>query len=295
MNLLPHSPAFVERWRALLVELYGYAAVEHALLVPGVLQGKTAVYLPLLNYSDLSLAQGLALQQRLHGRAHQIRVLDPAQDRFEPNDTVTMRLDIAGLSAEQVFGQRIPSKCRNQIRKSQKVGLSFNEGADPQTVHDFHRVFALTMHRLGSPVLPRKLFDLLAARMDARFLLAYLDGQPVAGLCLLMDQHLAWVPWAGSVFAHRALCPNHLVYWRAVQLAVLAGAEVFDFGRSGYLSHTFAFKNEWGAKPVRIVTLASQTDDVYAKYALASSVWKRLPAPLVDRVGPVLCKYLADL
>jgi hypothetical protein len=295
MNLRPHSPAFVERWRALLVELYGYGSDERALLVPGVLQGKTAVYAPLLNYTDLSLAEGQAMQQRLRGRAHQIRVLDPSQETFAPNDTVTMRLDIAGLSVEQVFRDRIPSKCRNQIRKSQKVDLTFRDGADPQAIADFHGVFAQTMHRLGSPVLSRRLFELLAARMEARFLLAYLDGRPVAGLCLLVDQHLAWVPWAGSVVEHRSLCPNHLVYWHAIQQAVQAGAEVFDFGRSGYLSHTFAFKNEWGAKPVRIVSLASQTDDVYAKYSLASSVWKRLPAGLVNRIGPVLCKYLADL
>jgi hypothetical protein len=34
---------------------------------------------------------------------------------------------------------------------------------------------------------------------------------------------------------------------------------------------------------------------VYAKYEGAARVWKRLPQPVADRVGPVLCRYLADL
>ncbi len=295
MNLRPLSPSFAGRWRALLADFYGYEQTEGALLVPGLLSGRTAVHLPLLNYSDLSLEEGEALQRKLGGRAHQIRVLDPSQDRFKPNDTVTMRLDIAGLTADQVFRERIPSKCRNQIRKSQKVGLEFREGNDHRFIQDFYVVFAQTMHRLGSPALSKRLFERLAAQMDARFLIAYLQEQPVAALCLMLDGHIAWVPWAGSRFEHRSLCPNHLVYWHAIERAVQAGVDVFDFGRSGYLSHTYAFKNEWGAKPVRIRTLASRTEDVYAKYSLASSVWKRLPAALVNQVGPALCKYLPDL
>ena len=295
MGTVLHSPRFVQAWRALLARLYGYTEAEGAMQVPGLLGGHTLVYLPLLNYSDLDLAQAQALRQRWAGKAYQIRVLDPSVQTFEPNDTVTMRLDIAGLSAQQVFQQRIHSKCRNQIRKAEKSGMTWTEGRDGRVVQDFYRVFASTMHRYGTPVFSRRLFEHLPQQVDARFLVAYWEGQPVAGLCLVTDGPIAWVPWAGSEHAHRSLCPNHLLYWNAIQKAVAGGQQVFDFGRSGYLGPTFVFKRDWGAQPVRIAILTHQTQDVYSKYALASTVWKRLPRLVVNRVGPFLCRHLPDL
>ena len=295
LGLILHSKSFVQGWRALLTGLYGYQERDGAMRVPGLLGGHTAVYLPLLNYSDLDLAQAQALRQRWSGSAYQVRVLDPAVQTFEPNDTVTMRLDIAGLTAPQVFEQRIHSKCRNQIRKAEKSGMVWTEGREGEVVRDFYRVFASTMHRYGTPVFSRRLFESLPQHVDARFLVAYFEGQPVAGLCLVTDGPIAWVPWAGSEHAHRGLCPNHLLYWNAIQKAVAGGQQVFDFGRSGYLGPTFVFKRDWGAQPVRIAILTHRTQDVYSKYALASTVWKQLPRRVVNQVGPYLCRHLPDL
>lgn len=263
--------------------------------VPGLLGGSTAVYLPLLNYSDINLLEAQALRKQWDHLPFQIRALDPQYTQFVADDTVTMRLDIEGLSAEQVFKQRVHSKCRNQIRKGEKSGLTLIEGRDGDVVRDFYSVFARTMHRYGTPAFSRRLFELLPKFVDARFLVAYHQEQPVAGLCLVSDGPLAWVPWAGSELSHRALCPNHLLYWQAIQLATAANQEVFDFGRSAFLGPTYAFKSDWGAKPVKIEILTEKPRNVYSKYALASAVWQRLPRQVVGLVGPKLCRYLPDL
>lgn len=295
MRELLHSAEFTLRWKSLLKALYGFKDGPAGLYVPGVLTGKTMVYLPLLNYTDKSLneLQSEALSPWLG--SWQSRGLDFDCAVFEPNDTVTMRLDIAGMSVDDVFKKRIHTKCRNQIRKAQKSGLTLSEGGEAKLVSDFYRVFASTMHRYGTPVFPRKLFELLPAHVNARYLVAYQGGVPIAGLCVISDGPLAWVPWAGSEHAFRSLCPNHLLYWAAIQGAVQAGQAVFDFGRSAFGGATYVFKRDWGAQAVKIAILSDAPQDIYGKYALAARVWQHLPRWAVDRLGPWLCGRLPDL
>lgn len=290
-----HSAAFVGHWRDMLVELYGYQQREGALLVPGVTGGRTAVHVPLLSYSELSMAEAEALKSRLGGGSFQIRVLDGSVKTFQPNETVTMRLNLASGSEDEVFNGLIPSKCRNHIRKSEKSGIQIRVGVQEDLIDDFYRVWGTTMHRFGTPVFARRLFSLLPKHVDTRYLVGYLDGKPVSGVCLVLDEKVAWVPWAGSLMEYRNVSPNHILYWHAIRMSIDAGRPVFDFGRSGYLAPTFVFKDEWGAEPVRVLTLSSSQSDVYSKYTLAANVWKRLPRALVDVVGPRLCRFLPDL
>jgi Acetyltransferase (GNAT) domain len=290
-----HSPDFIRRWKEMLSELYGYREREGVLRVPGLTGGSTAVHVPLLSYSDLTLNQGLDLRDRLAGDRYQVRVLDGSNGGFAPNETVTMRMDLSCGSVENVFNGVIPSKCRNLIRKSEQAGLSIRCGVEPDLVDDFYRVFATTMHRFGTPVFSKRLFSLLPKFVDIRYLVGYKDGVPISALSLVMDEKIGLVPWAGSLMEYRTLRPNHRLYWNAIQLTTEAGKPVFDFGRSGYLGATYVFKEEWGAIPVRVVTLSSSQSEVYSKYTLASNVWKRLPRVLVDAVGPRLCRYLPDL
>ena len=295
MSLVLHSKEFVQQWRKLLENLYGYPIENGALLVRGVFGGRTSVYLPLLNYSDLSVADALKKAKECGDRNFQIRVLDEQCDTFEPDDTVTMRMDIAGKTADMLFKKTMSSKCRNHIRKSEKSGLTLQEGATGSVVDDFYEIFSTTMYRHGTPVFTKKLFTLLPQFVSAKFLVAYLDDKPIAGLCLVFDGKLAWVPWAGSLTEHRVLCPNQFLYWNAIQRAVDAGLQVFDFGRSGFKAPTYIFKAEWGALPVKVRILSSQDQDVYQKYSAAAAIWKKLPRSIVDFVGPILCRYLPDL
>lgn len=291
-----HSAEFIGRWKAMLSELYGYRERDGVLRVPGLTGGSTGVHVPLLSYSDLTMEQGVVLRDRLKGDHFQIRVLDGSNvDAFVPNETVTMRMDLSCGSAETVFNGIIPSKCRNLVRKSEQAGLDIRCGIEPNLVDDFYSVFATTMHRFGTPVFSKRLFSLLPRFVDIRYLVGYKDGVPISALSLVMDDKIGLVPWAGSLMEYRTLRPNHRLYWNAIRMTTEEGRPVFDFGRSGYQSGTYVFKEEWGAIPVRVVTLSSSQSEVYSKYTLASNVWKRLPRALVDAVGPRLCRYLPDL
>lgn len=293
--MLLHSTEFVQRWRGLLQAVYGYRLVGPWVAVPDLFGRTTLSQLPLLNYSHLSPGQAQAVLPSAQGQAFQVRCLDASVTDFAARTAVTMRVDMAGLSAEQVFAQRVTSKCRNQIRKAQKSPLRVVSGTDAALIQDFYRLFQRTMHRYGTPVFSRRLFEALPQHVDTRFCVAYWEDEPVAGLCMLLDGDLAWVPWAASEPAHKVLCPNHLIYWDSMGHAAQQGCTVFDFGRSPHGGPTYAFKSDWGAKPVAIAFLSSQPADVYGKYGLASTIWKYLPFWLVNRLGPALCRRLVDL
>ncbi len=291
-----HSPGFVAAWRAWLLHSGDYRGDGDYIVLRDLLGRRVYSYLPLLNYTDLdraALAGRLAAlgRPRYHGRA-----LDPGAADFRPRQPVTLRLALpAGEDPEALWAGAFTGKLRNQLRKSLKSGLQALRSARPDVIEDFYAVYARRMHAYGSPPLALSLFRSLPDFLPAEYWVVYRDRRPLAGLVALRDGPLVWVPWAASDPAARRYCPNHFLYWSAIQAACEAGASVFDFGRSPYGGETFRFKSQWGARPVGIHIFTPRPDDVYAKYALAARLWRRLPRALADRLGPRLCPRLPDL
>lgn len=291
-----HSPEFVARWMALLRECFGCEKRGPYCVIRDVLWREVYSFLPLLNYTDKTSATLQADLAQLHGVRYYARAINPTVAHFEKNDPVTMRLPLRSAHGpEDLWGGRFDAKLRNQIRKSEKSGLRVVMSRDLAQIEDFYRLYRRRMHDHGSPCLGREVFVALTRHVDASYYVAYKDDRPAAGLVLVWDGPLAWVPWAASDRALRAYCPNHITYWQAIQDAQRQGCALFDFGRSPYLGETYHFKRQWGALPVKVDILQPQAEDVYGRYAFATTLWRRLPAIVVDRIGPVLCRHLPEL
>lgn len=285
---------FIERWKALLRQVYGYAFEGPFARVPQIAARPVLSYLPLLNYSDLPPERVPELVARAGARPYQIRLLDPCYADFQAGDTVTMRIDLRKPSFDDVHAG-IAKRTRRYLRDLESADFTLRTGGDARLAHDFSEVFREVMHRLGTPPFSEKLFRLLPELLDARFYVMYRGNAAVAAAAVVHDEQLAWVPWSGTRNAFLEERPGLPMYWAALRDAYEAGRTAFDYGRSPYGAGTYEFKLRWGAAPVKISTVTSHTDDVYTKYGLASRVWKRLPQRVTDRVGPVLCRYLADL
>ena len=290
----PHSATFVAAWREAVARALRLPVERDCIRMRGVLGGSTLSYLPFLNYTDLTPDTVSAFFASLGGRPYHVRLLDPGLASFSAGDPVTLRLDLGGNDADAVWRQALDAKCRNQVRKAQRSPLTLRRGAAPALIDDFHTLLASTLHRHGAPLLPRGLLAELAARLDTSFCVAYAGGAPVAGLIVIADDDLVWVPWAASERGALAMCPNHLIYWSTIEQAVADGRRVFDFGRSPFDGATHRFKAQWGAQPIGLRLLSSRAGDVYARYARVQQVWQALPQPLVDRLGPWLCRHLPD-
>lgn len=197
--------------------------------------------------------------------------------------------------------ERFDKRVRNQIRKAEKSGLVAQLGG-VELLPDFYAVFARNMRDLGTPVYPRRLFravlDAFPGR--ARLLVVRLEHTPVAAALMYRTGGGVEVPWASSIRDFNPLCPNHLLYWRAIEAAAAEGCERFDFGRSTPGGNTFRFKAQWGAEPVSLHWEYGLVDSpalpdqspTNPKFRLAIEAWKRCPLWLANTLGPRIVRAI---
>jgi FemAB-related protein (PEP-CTERM system-associated) len=212
---------------------------------------------------------------------------------------VTMVLPL--LLDRDAMWNALDRKVRNQIRKAEKSGLTTVVGGE-ELLDDFYAVFARNMRDLGTPVYSRSLFASIVSNFprDAKLHLARLNGQTIAGAFSYAFGDTIEVPSASSLREHRALCPNHLLYWSIISDAIAEGRKVFDFGRSTPNDGTYHFKEQWGAAPEQLwweyqLTAGARVpadDRQSAKFHAAIEAWKRLPLSVATLVGPRIARSI---
>jgi FemAB-related protein (PEP-CTERM system-associated) len=190
-------------------------------------------------------------------------------------------------------------KVRNQIRKAEKSGIVVETGG-LDLLDGFYAVFARNMRDLGTPVYGRDLFQRMLETFpeDVKIHVARLNGSVVAGAVSYTYGQVIEVPSASSLREHRALCPNHLLYWHMIRSAIEQGLLTFDFGRSTPNDGTYQFKEQWGAGREQLwweYALADGRDlpalDRHdSKFKLSIEAWKRLPLPVATFIGPTIVR-----
>ena len=154
---------------------------------------------------------------------------------------------------------------------------------------------------LGTPVQSLGFFETIAARFpsDMLFACAYLSGKPVAAGC-----GFAWgsefeVTWASSLQEYNKIAPNMLLYWSFMERAIESGLTTFNFGRCTPESSTHRFKRQWGSRDVplywyqhgaRSARSTPSPDD--ALYVWGPRIWKHIPLPLANTLGPAIVRYI---
>ena len=223
----------------------------------------------------------------------------------EPPETPSRFRFLLSLPAsENELWKTIGPKVRNQVRKSEKGGLT-TDASNASNLAEFYEVFSRNMRDLGSPTHSMGFFEHLARELGDRFRL-YLThdagGQPVAGGVAICFRDSVTVPWASSLRSARSLCPNHSLYWKILRDARQWGASVFDFGRSSLGTGTFQFKKQWGAEAIPLVwtfldPMQNPESDYYFDprgYSAATKIWRRLPVPLTRKLGPLIRRQLPN-
>ena len=203
-------------------------------------------------------------------------------------------------TGEQENLNAIPRKQRRMTRQGLKHGLRAEFGL--RHLDRFWHIYAHSVHALGSPVFPRKLFRSIAHEFgkDCELLTIWKDETPVAGVLTLFfeDQVL---PYYGG--ADRAALPyavNDFMYWELLCHVAKLGYRVFDFDRSREGTRAYNFKQHWGFEPVPLPYQYVLRDGAKMpnlspsnpKLELAVRAWKRTPLLLTKLIGPRLTKYL---
>ncbi len=289
------SEEFIEKWKFVLKGLYGYRFYEEFAVVPSLWGKKTYSYLPLLNYTDRTNRQVTDLLGKLEKKDYQMRVLNPEFNKFQDFDTVTMRIDLQKKDVEELFQMVASKRNRRYIRQQSSENSVVKKGNSDELIQAFYDIFADVMHRHGTPVFSRRLFELLSKNLEATYYVQYYGNIPQSAAVILDDREISWIPWSGTRSQYLADRPGLIMYWETIKDAFLKNKLIYDFGRSSYGGGTYIFKKRWGAVPVKIDIIQPKPDNVYKKYSYVSRVWKIIPSGFARWLGPKVCKYLSDL
>jgi FemAB-related protein (PEP-CTERM system-associated) len=196
----------------------------------------------------------------------------------------------------------LPRDTRYAVRKSQKAGLEWVEGLDIGTFYD---IYAHSVHRLGTPVFPRSLFETLQASFSGQCrIFGVRKGDiTIAGVfCLYFkDQVLPY--YGGALGEYYKDSPNNFMYWSLIEQSCREGYRTFDFGRSKKGTGAFQFKSAWNMQvtelPYRYQLVGAkdvpQMSPVDKKFQLPVEAWKRLPFSWTKIIGPRLIRQIPSI
>lgn len=266
------------------------------------------VSLPWIDYGGIC-ADDLETEKLLLAEARRITETERAEF-MELRSVETHNLDLVHRQDKATFLLRLDhdpkkilkgfdAKLRNQIRKSQKSGLTVEFGGI-EKLRAFYKVFSHNMRDLGTPVWGIDFFESILLKFSdtAQILLVKKDNTPIAGGLVLSFKDRLYVPSASAFKSCLKYCPNHALYWEVIKMGCQQGYQYFDFGRSTWHSSTFNFKKQWGATPTQLTWqyYLNKRRDLPSlnpsnpKYRLFIRVWRNLPLTIANFLGPKIVK-----
>ena len=291
-----HGAEFVAAWREVYCSVYRWRREGRFAVVPSLLGRPVFSCLPGLGYTDLAPAEAEALAREVRGRAFNIRVFGTLRREAErgPKSRVVMRLDLASFDHDSasVWKASRPN-ARWGVRRARRAGYTVSEESGPRAELSLAAMVRKALARNGAPTPPAALFSAVVREMGGRILVVRTPrGEVGAASLWLRDGPLAFVPWMGA--RRRADSPGDLLNWALVEQAAREGADVLDWGSCELESGAFRFKQKFGAAPSPVSRLSHRPGNLYRRYAPAQRLFRALPGAVSGRVGPKLCRYLAD-
>lgn len=196
----------------------------------------------------------------------------------------------------------VPRKHRAELRKAlANPALSVETGRDAALIRAHYGVYAQSVHNLGTPVFPAKLFRAVLDRFgeDADILLVRDGARPVSAVLSLYHRGHVMPYWGGGIADARRLRSNELMYYRLMGHARTRGMTHFDFGRSKVASGQAAWKKSFGFEPRPLAYHSWSADgesrDINPnnpKYQRRIDLWKKLPLAVANMLGPVIARGL---
>jgi serine/alanine adding enzyme len=276
-----------------------------------VLFGRFHVSLPFFTYGgiladDADVAGALARHAMDLARARRAGHLELRHTTSLSGLNLPQRTDKVSMvlplpSSEAALSKQLGAKLRSQIRRAERDAPEIAWGG-VELIHDFYGVFAQTMHELGTPVYPLRFFEVTCRALSGliKVLIIRVRGQVQAAAILVSHGSRIEVPWAAATPSAKRAAINMRMYWEMLRESVRLEAQAFDFGRSTQDSGTYRFKAQWGAQPVQLHwhywlprgASIPKLNHSNPKYALAASVWRRMPLWCANILGPHIVRNL---
>ncbi len=212
---------------------------------------------------------------------------------------VTFRADLT--EGEEALLRRMERKRRQMMSYVARAGYELRLAGEEE-LPLFYRLFSLSMRRHGTPVYPRRFLAAILDEYRGQSHLAFVHhrGRPVAAALSLLFAGVLLPFYAGAADGGRPRGADDFLYLALMRWGRLSGFHTFDFGRSKRGTGAWKFKSRWGMEEV---PLGYQVHLVRAKrvpnltpanprFDLPIRLWRRLPLPLTEALGPLIVKRL---
>lgn len=234
------------------------------MLIKSWLTGKRLVSLPFTSYCDL-LAPSAYLEDIMRFALKTDPAVKYAKLKlfrdglgdffrgFEKKDAyVTHILDV-NHSPKKLFRSFHGSSVRQRIRRAEREKLKFRLAEKEADLVDFYRLEARLKKKHGLPPQPYSFFvnmwRILKPKNFLHVPLVEYGGKVIAGAILLKFGNSFHLEYSASDQQFLKLCPNQMLIWECIKMAIENGAETFDFGRSALSNKSLVeFKERWGAE-----------------------------------------------
>ena len=156
-------------------------------------------------------------------------------------------------SSQDAAWASLKSTCRNRVRKAEKGGLVCELAPDISVVQHFHQQYVEVYAKQGLAIpfgieRPRSLYqNLLPAGRLLPLWVKYQNEIVAAGL-FPYDQHAIYFWGAASWMKYQHLCPNELLHWTVIRLAIEKGIPSYNM-----CGGTSQFKDKFGGSDVPYV------------------------------------------
>ncbi len=305
------------RWKAVVEETYGHRhfyliafrerqviGVLPLFLIKSIIFGRSLVTSPYLTFGGLlanddDAAAALIAYTKNTAAEQKVKYTEIRNDHPTPHlehtklSYFTLVLDLS--IGEEKLLKSLHSTARRNVKKAQQSGLEVVEGIEH--LAEYVKINFKNMHRLGTPAHGSAFFRNIVKHFpDSILLMARHQQNWVGGMLLVSFKKTIHMPWVAALEEYFEMRPNNLLYWEAIARAARRGFQFFDFGRSKEDQGTFRFKAQHGAQPVQLyyqyyLNGANQMPNIdpeASTFKMLVEVWKKLPLPVVNLVGPRL-------
>jgi FemAB-related protein (PEP-CTERM system-associated) len=209
----------------------------------------------------------------------------------------TFTSDLSSNDEENL--RAISGKQRNLVRKALKGGLSSHID---DNVDALFRIYSESVRNLGTPVFSKRYFAALRETFgpDCDIVVVREGAEPLSAAMNFYFRDTVTPYYAGGRTAARRNSANVFLFWEVMRRAAGRGYRRFDFGRSKAETGAFAFKKNWGFEPQWLEyeyylppgAALPEKNPNNPRYAGLIALWKRLPLPLANLIGPYLVRGL---
>ncbi len=195
----------------------------------------------------------------------------------------------------------IPRKQRAMVRKGINFGLKAEIDHDVTRIYD---LYSQSVRNLGTPVFPKKLFIALKEEFkeDCEILtIVTKEGKALSSVMSFYFKDEVAPYYGGGSHEARIFAANDFMYWAVMERAVSKrGMKIFNFGRSKDGTGAFKFKKNWGFKPapmnyefhLKKEQKIPEINPLNPKYGLMIKIWRKIPLPVANLIGPLISKSL---